>query len=325
MSKKYSVDVIIPTYKLDNKFKQLMKRLLKQTWVPNHIYIINTIPCKDVEQLDEAQKEQEQLFAKYDAIEQVSVVHITESEFDHGGTRNFGASLSDSDLALFMTQDAIPQDEYLIENLVKAFDNPKVSAAYARQLAQSNAGFIEQYTRRFNYPNESYVKSLKDLKELGIKTYFCSNVCAMYRKDIYVELGGFVTKTIFNEDMIMAATMIDAGYSIAYVAEAKVIHSHHYTYLQQFTRNFDLAVSHVEYNEIFGRVKSEDEGIKLVKKTMDYLIKKKKYYLIPDLILQSGFKYLGYLAGSHYKKLPHDLVVKFSMNKKYWEKAEDIQ
>lgn len=321
MSKNYSVDVIIPTYKPDNKFKHLMKRLLKQTWAPNRIYIINTIPCQDEDKLDEAEKEQEELFAKYQAMEKVSVLHITESEFDHGGTRNFGASLSDSDLVLFMTQDAIPHDEYLIENLVKAFDDSKVGAAYARQLARANAGIIEEYTRRFNYPEESYVKSSKDLKDLGIKTYFCSNVCAMYRKDTYIELNGFVTKTIFNEDMIMAATMIDAGYSIAYVAEAKVIHSHSYTYIQQFTRNFDLAVSHVQYNEIFGQVKSEDEGIKLVKRTINYLIQKKKYYLIPDLVMESGFKYLGYLAGSHYKKLPQDLVIKFSMNKRYWDKA----
>lgn len=321
MSKNYSVDVIIPTYKPDNKFKHLMKRLLKQTWAPNRIYIINTIPCKDEDKLEEAQKEQEELFAKYQAMEKVSVLHITEREFDHGGTRNFGASLADSDLVLFMTQDAIPHDEYLIENLVKAFDDSKVGAAYARQLARANAGVIEEYTRRFNYPEESYVKSSKDLKDLGIKTYFCSNVCAMYRKDTYIELNGFVTKTIFNEDMIMAATMIDAGYSIAYVAEAKVIHSHSYTYIQQFTRNFDLAVSHVQYKEIFEQVKSEDEGIKLVKRTLNYLIQKKKYYLIPDLIMESGFKYLGYLAGSHYNKLPHDLVIKFSMNKKYWDKA----
>ena len=43
----------------------------------------------------------------------------------------------------------------------------------------------------------------------------------MYRRDIYLKMGGFVTKTIFNEDMIMAANMVQAGYQIAYAAEAK--------------------------------------------------------------------------------------------------------
>ena len=39
------------------------------------------------------------------------------------------------------------------------------------------------------------------------KTYFCSNVCAAYKKSIYEEIGGFVKKAIFNEDMIYAGTM----------------------------------------------------------------------------------------------------------------------
>lgn len=38
------------------------------------------------------------------------------------------------DLILFMTQDAVPADVYLVEKLVSAFEKEKVAAAYARQL-----------------------------------------------------------------------------------------------------------------------------------------------------------------------------------------------
>ena len=31
---------------------------------------------------------------------------------------------------------------------------------------------IERYTRNFNYPDKSMIKSLKDIENLGIKTYF---------------------------------------------------------------------------------------------------------------------------------------------------------
>ena len=55
----------------------------------------------------------------------------------------------------------------------------------------------------------------------GIKTFFCSNVCAAYRREIYEELGGFVRHTIFNEDMIYAAKAVEAGYSVAYAADAQ--------------------------------------------------------------------------------------------------------
>lgn len=93
---------------------------------------------------------------------------------------------------LFMTQDAVPIDAYLIENLVRAMEEEEAATAYGRQLPDDTVGVIEHYTREFNYPAKSYVKSQKDLETMGIKTYFCSNVCAMYRKDVYEKMGGFV-------------------------------------------------------------------------------------------------------------------------------------
>ena len=306
---KLSVDVIIPSYKPDEKFQKILERLGKQTVRPGHIFVINT---------------EEQYFKeeKYPKLDNLTVIHISKKEFDHGGTRNYGASLSTADIILFMTQDAIPADKALIEEIRKPFESEEIGAVYGRQLAYQNSSEIEKYTRKFNYPEQDSVKSAADLERLGIKTYFCSNVCAAYRREVYEELGGFVLKTIFNEDMIMASQIINGGYKIAYASNARVYHSHKYTYWQQFTRNFDLGVSQKQYKEIFGQVKSESEGMQLVKNTMNHLIQTKKAYLIPDLIIQSGFKYLGYKAGNNYEKIPHDMLLKFSMNPSYWERGE---
>ena len=103
---------------------------------------------------------------------------------------------------------------------------------------QRSSDLAEQYTRSFNYPDKSRIKTKEDIPVLGIKAYFCSNVCAAYRRSIYEEMGGFISRTIFNEDMIMAAKMMQAGYAVVYAAEAKVVHSHNYGYVQQFRRNF---------------------------------------------------------------------------------------
>ena len=315
--KDLTVDIVIPTYKPDHKFDLLMERLRKQTVQPNNIFIINTIPAScDHEQ---GRKEQEERMKKYHEKYHATIVHISQDEFDHGATRAYGASLSDADLIMFMTQDAVPVDEFLIEELRGAFSNSNVAAAYGRQLALSNADEIETFTRVFNYPGQSRIKSKEDFKSLGIKTYFCSNVCSMYRKSTFDVYGGFVKKTIFNEDMIFAAKLIENDFQIAYVAEAKVFHSHHYTYMQQFRRNFDLGVSHAEYPEVFLKVKSESEGIKLVKKNAKYLIDRHSYIKLIDLFFVSGFKYLGYWFGVRYRKFPKKLVVKWSMNKNYWK------
>lgn len=315
--KNLTVDVIIPTYRPDNKFDLLMKRLKKQSIQPKKIIILNTIPNDS--STEDGKQEQDEFMQKYRELHHASIIHIKEDEFDHGGTRAYGASLSNADLILFMTQDAIPADEYLIEELLKPFSDPNVGAAYARQLALTNADEIETYTRTFNYPAVSKVKSKADLEELGIKTFFCSNVCAIYRKSVYDKLGGFVKKTIFNEDMIFASKLIQNNFKIAYVAEAKVFHSHHYSYRQQFRRNFDLAVSHAQYPEVFSQVKSESEGMKLVKKTANHLLKRRSYLKLVDLFFVSGFKYMGFFLGSRYNKLPKKLVLKWTMNKNYWK------
>lgn len=319
---KLSVDIIIPTYRPDDQFYKLLGRLLKQTVKTidkvdeaaeeylNKIFIINT---------EEKYFDKDKFQKVCKGSKQIEVRHITRQEFDHGGTRNFAASLSTSDVIMFMTQDAMPEDYRLVKNLIKPLREENVVVAYARQLPNERAGEIERYTREFNYPANSIYKSKNDIETLGIKTYFCSNVCSAYIREIYMRLGGFVTQTIFNEDMIFASKVIQSGYQIAYAADARVIHSHKYTYRQQFTRNFDLGVSQRQYREIFENIKSESEGIALVKKTAKHLIQKGKFYLIPDLILQSGFKFLGYKAGLRYEKLSKKTRRKFSMNKSYWD------
>lgn len=307
VEKNYKIDVIIPTYKPDEKVVMLLQRLLKQTYPINEIHIVDTETGIFPEKI-------------YSLSEKIKVTKVTKAEFDHGGTRAKAADMSSAEILVFMTQDAMPLNDHVLEKLVFSFKDEKVAAAYARQVADSSCGVIEQYTRQFNYPSEGIVKSYEDVARLGIKAYFCSNVCAAYRKNVYDEIGGFVKRTIFNEDSIMAANMLKAGYSVAYAADAKVLHCHNYNCIQQFKRNFDLAVSQADHPEIFRDVKSESEGIRLVKDTAKYLCKKGKPWLVCSLFLNSGCKYMGYLAGKNYQKLPEWMILKFTSNKEYWKR-----
>ena len=145
-------------------------------------------------------------------------------------------------------------------------------------------------------------------------------MCCAYRKDIFEKLEGFTGRTIFNEDMIYAAGAIQAGYGVAYVPEARVIHSHNLSPMQQFRRNFDMAVSQAEHPEIFAEIRSESEGIRLVKQTALWLLKKGRFWLLPSLAVTSGCKYLGYRLGKQYEKLPRKMVLWCSMSPVYWEK-----
>lgn len=299
------VDVLIPVYRPDGKLTELLKRLKMQNYPIHRIILMNT----------EEKHFPAQLTGIWDRVE---VYHLAKEEFDHGGTRDRGVRMSTADLVVCMTQDAMPADETLIEELVKPFDDPEVWAAYARQLPNEDCREVEKYTRSFNYPEQSMVKTKEDLDRLGIKTFFCSNVCAAWRREKYLELGGFVKHTIFNEDMILAGTMIKQGGKIAYCAKAKVIHSHNYSAFQQFHRNFDLAVSQTMYPEVFGGIRSESEGIKLVKKSLSYCIKIGKPWLMIQVVTQSAGKLLGYKMGQRYRSLPMWLILRCTMSPSFW-------
>jgi rhamnosyltransferase len=153
---------------------------------------------------------------------------------------------------------------------------------------------------------------------MGIKTFFCSDVCAAYKRSVYDELGGFVKKAIFNEDMVYAATAVKAGYKVAYAADASVYHSHNYTGKQQFHRNFDLGVSQAQHPEVFEGISSESEGVSTVKKTIKYLWESGHKTEIFRLIYTSGCKFIGYRLGKAYRKLPRKIVLACTSNRNYW-------
>lgn len=304
------IDVVIPVYKPGKELGQLLCMLQKQTFQPNKVILMHT---EDGYALHVNDKEMGEV-----CIEEVMV---SQMEYDHGGTRDAGIRHSDAEIVVCMTQDAVPQNEKLLEHLACALvDDSRVAVAYARQIAAADASILEQYTRTFNYPEQSCIRGKADLETLGIKTYFCSNVCAAYRRSIYEEVGGFEQRIIFNEDMVFAAHAVSKEYKIAYVAEAVVIHSHQYSCLQLFKRNFDQGVSQADHPEIFAKISSESEGMKLVKQTIQYLLKAGKPWLILKLCIQSGWKYAGYQFGKHYQQLPAGIRRRLTMNQKYWDR-----
>lgn len=302
------VDAVIPAYKPGHDLRELVEKLLDQTVRLGRIIIINT----DREYFDEKE---------YLIAPAVEVVHITRHEFDHAGTRDMGLRMSDADYVLFMTMDAIPKDNYLVEKLLSGFrraDN--IAVSYARQLPKKDCNRIEQITREFNYPAQSRVQTSDDIKELGIKAYFCSDVCAMYDTSIYRSLGGFKAPAIFNEDMVYAAGALDAGYAVSYCADALVYHSHNYTGRQYYRRNFDLGVSQADHPEIFECFNVKGTGMQLVRKSLAQICRKGTPADVIRLVYYSGMKYLGFRKGKNYHKLSLKSCLKHTSDREYWNR-----
>ena len=226
------------------------------------------------------------------------LITIPKEEFNHGLTRNLALNYAqDCELIAFMTQDAIFADTDALLNLTASFkENSQIAIAYGRQLATENANPIAKFARIYNYGEENQLKTLKDKEKLGIKTIFCSNSFACYRKTDLIELGGFPA-TNFGEDALFAAKCLLAGRAIFYNADAKVWHSHNLNLRQTFKRYQEIGKFHTEHNDILKDFLAVNKaGASFVLEELKYLAKYSPF-TIPKAIFHTGAKYLGYKLG----------------------------
>lgn len=301
------ISIIIPTYNAQSYLPKLLESIKSQSLKEYELIII-----------DSSSKDETVSIAKQYTK---NVVVIPQSEFDHGGTRTYAAQMAKSDILVYLTQDALPTDVYTIENIVKVFEDKSIGAAFGRQLSYSDTNLFGKHLRVFNYGDISYIRNLKDKDQYGLKTAFLSDSFAAYRKSALECIGWFKNGLILGEDTYVGAKMILAGHSLAYVAEAKVYHSHSYTVWQEFQRYFDIGVFHRCEDWIlreFG--KAEGEGVKYIKSEINYLLTNGSWYLLPEFFGRNVMKYTGYKLGQKYEKLPKWLITKFSMHYKWWDK-----
>ena len=102
------IDVIIPVYRPTEKLHKVLYRLCRQTHLPEQIILLHT---RDGIKLD--------VSVCKDRVS-VTEIPILEKEFDHGRTREQGIWMSDADIVVMMTQDAVPADPFLLEKLSEA-------------------------------------------------------------------------------------------------------------------------------------------------------------------------------------------------------------
>lgn len=287
-----SVSIIIPAYKPDRKLFVSIERLKKQTVKPTGIYIMLTV--SEEYGINELEKELKDNNLYSDMI---TCVVIEQKDFNHGGTRQQAAEMCCTDYMLFMTQDAVPADRYLIQNLLKGFSTDNTAVCYARQLAGKNAELLEKFSREFNYPAKSAVKTRRDLESGNVRAIFCSDVCAMYDREKFEYLKGFEKKTDFNEDMLYAYKALSADYEVHYASKAQVYHYHNLSIREHFMRNKEIAKSQKAHPEVFKKLSSGKEGMKYVTEGLKYILKNGNIFEAGYFVIYCGVRMLGFTLG----------------------------
>jgi len=294
---KKSVAIAIPTYYPDERIIEIVDRIKRQ----KSSYEIKIIIIDSVRE-----NVQSPLISGLSNEKIVEIHSINAKNFQHGATRNLAVEKSNSDYIVFITQDALPVNEYWLESLIAPMDiwdtvafvfgrhvaYPEHHKLYDVELGQFFDGLI----------NQGIIRSrIDDPKKYDSDKYHKASVCfnsdnnAAYRCDLLKRIK--FPNVDFSEDQAVARRFIERGFYKAYSPTAIVMHSHDYTEDHEeaykrgteeglaFKKIFDLTLvkdiqdlqSKSDYTyESIQRLSiengfSEDESIKYIKAKIAYL------------------------------------------------------
>ena len=258
--KTLSLSVVIPTLNAAADIDVLLGLIEEQSIKPREILVVDS--SSDDGSADEV--------AKHPGVD---FLVIDRRDFNHGSTRDMALRRTAGDFVCFLTQDAVPvSDAYLEKLIAPMLADEEIALVSGRQLPKADARRFEQLVRGFNYPDTPSVRGKADLSEYGIKTFFASDVCSCYRRSAYLACGGFDAVNT-NEDMLMAARFVTAGFKVAYEPEAEVYHSHNLTPREQYARNRAVGRFLEEHAGDLMHASEIGEGGKLVKQVSLQLLK----------------------------------------------------
>ncbi len=266
----------------DETWRQILQQINAQTCTPFRKLLVDTSSSDNTVEI-----------AKAAGFE---VITIAKADFNHGATRNQALKVisSECEAAIFMCQDALLSSTDAFATILATLkDNPKVAAAYGRQLPDESIYDLENFTRNFNYPAQSQIRSMNDVPKLGLRAIFFSDTFAIYRLNALDEIGG-IPNSNFGEDTLCAAKFLLNGYQIAYESQAAIYHHHHRNLSEEFERGRAIGRMHRQERELLVKFGSaESEGSKLLGK-----LSFRYWRVVPALAV----KYLGFIIGRNFGK-----------------------
>jgi rhamnosyltransferase len=185
----------------------------------------------------------------------VRLKEIPPATFNHGETRNLGASLSQGATLVYLTQDAVPGNEMWLERLVEPLrEDPLVAGAFSSHRPRKECPLTEK--RQILHTalasgSERRVNTAVGNREFEKNPYpfiWFSNTSSCIRKAVWERFP--FRRLAFAEDQEWAKRVLEGGYKTVYVPDSIVIHSHHYGPVRNFRRFFEHARA---MKEIFGK------------------------------------------------------------------------
>ena len=176
------------------------------------------------------------------------LISIAADSFDHGLTRNLGIEQSTGDLIVLLVQDAVPVSRSWLANLTAPLAaDTRLAGSFARQKPRPDASaitrhYLESWAGTSHTPWTAEIgggpalQTLQPPERLTRCTF--DNVCSCIRRSVWLEHP--FRSTPIGEDLEWARDVLLAGYRLAYVPTAEVVHSHDRPALYEFARTYAL-------------------------------------------------------------------------------------
>lgn len=232
----------------------------------------------------------------------LKLLHLDKADYSHGGTRQMAAEVSQGDIMVYLSQDAVPANPQWLTEMVAPFAlNEGIVAVLGRQKPRLACFPAMKYDIQAVFNEQGaddaitlWTRTNPDQRGHYTKESFYSDVCSAAPREFLVNTIGY-RPVRYSEDYEYGKDVLDAGYIKAYNGKAVVEHSNDVLLSEYRKRIFDETFN-VRVNSggaaspvsLASLVKEVFRGIAKdspkILRDQDYSWKRKLYWLVVNPI-----------------------------------------
>lgn len=304
--------IIAPTKNMESSIRSLLERLFAQEYEPGFDVLI----------MDSSDDRTPDIAGEFP----VNVVRVEPEDYNYGGTRNLGATLTDGDLLVFISADIQIEDSRWLSKLARHFSDPQVAGVYGRQIPFDDATPMDEFFVRYTYPAESAVLVCEQGKVNSPNMMIFSNANSAVRRSVWEQIK--IPEMLKSEDCEWAKRVLLAGYKIVYDADAAVRHSNSYSLKWLFREYFDNGAAmpiisrEGVVDNTFRRVVID--GLAYVVSEYKFILRTGRWRWLPYAVVYDVTRLLGAALGSKQKYMPLWLKRSLCRKRNHWDRYADV-
>jgi rhamnosyltransferase len=215
-----TISVVVRTFNEERMIGRLLTGIEVQTRKPDQVVIVDSGSTDRT--LEIARRHR------------VDIETIDPAEFSFGRSLNRGIEATIGDVVVMASAHVYPVYDTWLQHLTKPFEDPVVALTYGRQVGGPTTPYSESQIMATWFPADSNERQDHP---------FANNANAAVRRSEW-EAAPYDEDLTGLEDLDWAGKALERGRSIAYVAEAPVVHLHDERFSQTLNRYRREAIAH---------------------------------------------------------------------------------